>query len=104
MNFLCTQRFTASRADHHRIESFPAVLVLVEKRPTARVNYADVTPVNDRHDTGVKGQTFLSEVILVLLGRFLVGDPTKHAKPDQLLQAFGQQVTLDRERGFKVFE
>src|SRR5260370_8214584 len=101
MDFFGQQRFAAFRAYHHGVERLPALAMLMQQRPTTLVAHVGIAPMHQRHHDWIEIEALLSEDVLVPFGRFLVGNATQHALPDQLLKPFGEQVARDSERGLK---
>src|SRR5258708_23482112 len=64
-------RLAAFRADHHRIEQFPAALVLVKHRAAPRVDHVAITPVHDRHDDRVEIEAPPRQAVFRTLSGFL---------------------------------
>src|SRR5216684_5493894 len=101
MDFFRQQRFAAFRAYHHGVERLPALAMLMQQRQTTLVDHVGIAPMHQRHHDRIEIEALLSEDVLVPFGRFLVGNATQHALPDQLLKPFGEQVARDSERGLK---
>jgi hypothetical protein len=51
-----------------RDQTYAAVLVLVQHRPSARVNHVDIAPIDDRDDNRIEVETLLGQDVFVALG------------------------------------